>query len=279
MCRRGRKGDWYPEYFDDDYLPRRAEIQIRIKRTVLNASQALLKEVGPRAFTVKEAARRAGVGRTTVYKYFGLKADLLAACRADAAARGSRRIQWSAMAARVRADRARAERVRAERASTDRASTERASTERASADRARADRANPGRPTGLPRSLEVVHQAMLALVQHMHEEADLFLLAAAEGLRSKRRPRERVLFYGTPEGPDPRTVQPLPLRYMRTVTSLLEEAAQKGEIRAGIDPGTASLWLGALWWHALCTRGPSADGWQDRVDADAEQMLRALAAG
>lgn len=233
MSRKGRKGDWIPHDWDDHY-PRRIENRRRIRERVLEASRQLLQEVGPRAFTVKEVAWRAMVGRTTIYKYFGLKAELLAACREDAAARRSRRFQWSVLAARARAD----------------------------------------RQSGLPRSVEMVRQAVLGLVENLREETDLFLLAAAEGVRAKRRPRE-LRNRHTVRGTD----LPLPMKYLSTVTRLLQEAAQKGDLAGHVDAHTAALWLGAVWWHGLCTRGPSMDGWQDTAGRDLEEMLRALVAG
>lgn len=49
-------------------------------RTVLLQGLQLLDEVGPRGFTVRELANRVGVARSTLYKYFGMKAELMAIC-------------------------------------------------------------------------------------------------------------------------------------------------------------------------------------------------------
>lgn len=49
-------------------------------RAVLRESIQLVAEVGTRGFTVTEVAKRVGVARSTIYKYFGMKSELLAFC-------------------------------------------------------------------------------------------------------------------------------------------------------------------------------------------------------
>lgn len=74
----GRKGSWVPDYYHEIWS-RRDQWQWDMRQRVLDTAAALLDEVGPRLFTVKDVARRSGYARTTVYKYFHHKAGLLAA--------------------------------------------------------------------------------------------------------------------------------------------------------------------------------------------------------
>ncbi|MDB4897544.1 MAG: hypothetical protein JWN15_3806, partial [Firmicutes bacterium] len=60
-----RKGIWSSDGLH--YAPSRRTLrEQQLRQLVLAATQQLLAAVGPRAFTVIEAARRAGVARTTV---------------------------------------------------------------------------------------------------------------------------------------------------------------------------------------------------------------------
>jgi AcrR family transcriptional regulator len=52
-------------------------------RAILDAALALLAEVGPTALSVEEVASRAGVGKTTIYRRFATKDDLIAASLAS----------------------------------------------------------------------------------------------------------------------------------------------------------------------------------------------------
>lgn len=65
----------------EDYTPKRHIWQSEMWPRVIQASMELLAEVGPRGFTVKEVAKRAGVARSTIYKYIGIKAELLTLCK------------------------------------------------------------------------------------------------------------------------------------------------------------------------------------------------------
>jgi AcrR family transcriptional regulator len=49
-----------------------------LKAALLDASLALISEVGPRAFTLREVARRAGVSHNAPYRHFRDKDELLA---------------------------------------------------------------------------------------------------------------------------------------------------------------------------------------------------------
>jgi AcrR family transcriptional regulator len=158
-----RKGIWSSDGFH--YAPsRRALREQQLRQLVLVAAQKLIADVGPRAFTVKEAVRRAGVGRTTVYKYFRDKAGLLAACRAHAARVGSRQLKWSATAAR-----------------------------------AHTEKHHPR--SALRPGLTAVRHAVLALVKGLEVQSDLFLLTAGEAVRSRRAP---ICPYGDVPAPLPR---------------------------------------------------------------------------
>jgi AcrR family transcriptional regulator len=50
-----------------------------LKTALLNASLALISELGPQAFTLREVARRAGVSHNAPYRHFRDKDELLAA--------------------------------------------------------------------------------------------------------------------------------------------------------------------------------------------------------
>ena len=67
-------------------LKQRAQAQADTRRRIVEATVALHEEVGPARTTVADVARRAGVGRVTVYNHFPDEADLLGACSAHFAA-------------------------------------------------------------------------------------------------------------------------------------------------------------------------------------------------
>jgi len=56
---------------------------VQLKQTLLDAAVALIAEVGPQAFTLREVARRAGVSHNAPYRHFEDKDDLLAAVAAQ----------------------------------------------------------------------------------------------------------------------------------------------------------------------------------------------------
>jgi len=64
-------------------LKERAVRQAETRRRIVDAAVALHREVGPARTTVSEVARRAGVGRVTVYNHFPDDAALLGACSAQ----------------------------------------------------------------------------------------------------------------------------------------------------------------------------------------------------
>jgi AcrR family transcriptional regulator len=55
----------------------------RVDRAILDETLALLADVGPTALSVEEVASRAGVGKTTIYRRFPTKDDLVAAALAS----------------------------------------------------------------------------------------------------------------------------------------------------------------------------------------------------
>ncbi len=55
----------------------------RADRAILDVTLALLAEVGPTALSVEEVASRAGVGKTTIYRRFATKEDLVVAALAS----------------------------------------------------------------------------------------------------------------------------------------------------------------------------------------------------
>jgi len=54
-----------------------------LRQTLLEAAVALIGEVGPRAFTLREVARRAGVSHNAPYRHFPSKNDLLIAVASE----------------------------------------------------------------------------------------------------------------------------------------------------------------------------------------------------
>ena len=54
-----------------------------LRKTLLDAAVALIGEVGPRAFTLREVARRAGVSHNAPYRHFAGKDELLVAVAAE----------------------------------------------------------------------------------------------------------------------------------------------------------------------------------------------------
>jgi AcrR family transcriptional regulator len=54
-----------------------------LRKTLLDAAVALIGEVGPRAFTLREVARRAGVSHNAPYRHFASKDELLVAVAAE----------------------------------------------------------------------------------------------------------------------------------------------------------------------------------------------------
>ncbi|MDB4894792.1 MAG: Transcriptional regulator, TetR family [Firmicutes bacterium] len=219
-----RKGIWSSDGLH--YAPsRRALREQQLRQLVVAATQELLAAVGPRAFTVKEAARRAGVARTTVYKYFRDKAGLLAVCRAHVARVGSRQLKWSATAARAHTEK-------------------------------------DCRLSGLRPGLTAVRHAVLALVEGLQVQSDLFLLTAGEAVRSRRAP-------SYPYGDLP---APLPRQFFRAVADLLRDAKTRGELKPSVDPRQVAVWVAALWWHELTIRGPRFDQSQPEAAGLADQL-------
>ncbi len=58
---------------------RRPYHHANLRKTLLDAAVALIGEVGPRAFRLREVARRAGVSHNAPYRHFASKDELLAA--------------------------------------------------------------------------------------------------------------------------------------------------------------------------------------------------------
>ena len=63
-------------------LKERARRQEETRQRIIEATEALHREVGPARTTVAEIARRAGVTRLTVYNHFPDERELLGACSA-----------------------------------------------------------------------------------------------------------------------------------------------------------------------------------------------------
>ncbi|MBK5115419.1 MAG: TetR/AcrR family transcriptional regulator [Thermoleophilia bacterium] len=61
-------------------LKQRAERQEQTRQRIVEAAVELHQALGPAATTVSDIARRAGVGRVTVYRHFSDEAEILSAC-------------------------------------------------------------------------------------------------------------------------------------------------------------------------------------------------------
>ena len=61
-------------------LKRRAESQDRTRKRIVDATIELHQTIGPAATTVSDIARRARVGRVTVYRHFPDEGTLARAC-------------------------------------------------------------------------------------------------------------------------------------------------------------------------------------------------------
>ena len=57
--------------------------RVNLQQSLLDSAVALIGEVGPQAFTLREVARRAGVSHNAPYRHFHDKDDLLAAVAAQ----------------------------------------------------------------------------------------------------------------------------------------------------------------------------------------------------
>ena len=70
---------WYKEAVP----AKRPYHRVNLKQNLLDSAVALIGEVGPQAFTLREVARRAGVSHNAPYRHFRDKDDLLAAVAAE----------------------------------------------------------------------------------------------------------------------------------------------------------------------------------------------------
>jgi len=63
--------------------PKRAYHHGNLRQVLLDAGVALIGEVGPKGFTIREVARRAGVSHNAPYRHFRDKGELLAVIAAE----------------------------------------------------------------------------------------------------------------------------------------------------------------------------------------------------
>lgn len=198
---------------------KRSRWQYDMFKRVLKATADLLDESSTRAFTVVAVAKRAGVARSTIYKYFGIKAELLAKC-VDA-------YWFSGHTAQLNASERTFYRLLLQ------------ALHRYGAD-------------GVPVKDLLVSFAMTVA---RSRDRNLTLLAAAEGVRSKRPPHYKGFYR-----------EPSPLR--SEISSCLRHV-----LFAGREPGTGSRCpalteesgravmhvLEALMWYEAFLNGPSDD--------------------
>src|SRR6201998_3493467 len=63
--------------------PKRSYHHGNLRQALLDAGVALIGEVGPKGFTIREVARRAGVSHNAPYRHFRDKDELLAVLAAE----------------------------------------------------------------------------------------------------------------------------------------------------------------------------------------------------
>jgi len=64
-------------------VPKRSYHHGNLRQVLLDAGVALIGEVGPKGFTIREVARRAGVSHNAPYRHFQSKEELLAVIAAE----------------------------------------------------------------------------------------------------------------------------------------------------------------------------------------------------
>jgi AcrR family transcriptional regulator len=69
--------------YKESVAAKRPYHRINLKQSLLDSALALISEVGPQAFTLREVARRAAVSHNAPYRHFRDKDDLLAAVAAQ----------------------------------------------------------------------------------------------------------------------------------------------------------------------------------------------------
>lgn len=235
MCR-----SWVvPEYpcDPDEDLTRRAWNYSHLQRAILDAALEVLAARGARAFTVTEVAEHSGVARTTIYKYFDLKAGLLAACRDYLGFRRWPAFRRVALQERVALSRGRGSHIEI-----------------------------------LTKTLSGLSNGTDP-EDPLAQARELMLLAGAEGVRSKRQPRrfENWLLPGAgvkevtgdteTEATPPPVWEwiPVPPRYQSELGQLVRTAQRAGEMNTRTEAGTVAKWLTALWWYDCFRRGPLCD--------------------
>ena len=80
---------------------------VELKQTLLDAAVALIAEVGPQAFTLREVARRASVSHNAPYRHFTDKDDLLAAVASEGFDRLTKSMKTAMAKGRTAAERLR----------------------------------------------------------------------------------------------------------------------------------------------------------------------------
>ncbi len=79
--------------------------RVNLKQSLLDSAVALIGEVGPQAFTLREVARRAGVSHNAPYRHFRDKDDLLGAVAAQGFDRLTESMQKAIAKGRTAAER------------------------------------------------------------------------------------------------------------------------------------------------------------------------------
>lgn len=198
-----------------------------LRRLILQTACLLLRRQGARCFTVVAVAGQAGIARSTIYKYFGSRAGLLAACREFSGRHPGRATSRALLGIEPLArDAGR------------------------SSKRRRYGQPWPEVPGAPPRAHSpIVHglyQWLRWSLQRLEDDdGDLYLLAAAESVRGRARPRQREAL--------------LPQGISYRLRDWVRQAQRAGQLRDDLPADVVVQWLGVLYWHQLFCQGPLHD--------------------
>lgn len=204
------------------YARKRDKWQEWLWRAVLRESIQLLAEVGTRRFTVTEVAKRVGIARSTVYKYFGMKSELLAFC--------AEKYWFGGQAAHLQASERIAYRVVLEGLADDE------------------DRGGDGPPI-----VDLLAEYVFAAARC--PERSLWLLTAAESVRAVRPPQ-----FCQPR-PEPSPIRDGVRECLAAIVSGGRDPAMKQAGPALTDEASATVLyvMNALIWYEACLNGPPDD--------------------
>lgn len=214
------KSGFYKIENAEDFVPESWWRRYERDKRVVEATLQLLREAGPRRFTVTELARRLQMHRSTIYYSYGCKAELLEWVREQSRLCSAAGQLTPMIQARIDAP------------------------------------VPPG--DDLPPTLNWLRSFVVQLMDDLLTQegptilSDLWLLTAAERLRSVRKPSKsgRLRF-----GQRPATH----LMVEWTLRRFVAGAVETGELPADAPVDLLVAWIVGLVWYYLAVRGPSRD--------------------